>query len=72
MTIWSGSAPEVLQLCASSYLSVGCGEQSQQQISEWHRVYEPLDPLDGRALSHDIQHCWRAITLPALEDTISN
>lgn len=72
MTIWSGSDLEVLQLCASSYLSVGSREQSQQQISEWHRVYEPLNPLDGRALSHDIQHCWRAVALPALENRISN
>lgn len=66
----SGSATEVLQLHASSYLSVRSRQQSQQQISEWHRIYQPLNSLDGCALSHDIQHCWRTITLPALEDGI--
>lgn len=66
----SGSAAEGRSLYASSYLSVGSRQQSQQQISEWYRIDQALNSLDGCALSHDIQHCWRPIALPALEDGI--
>lgn len=48
------------------YLLIGSGKQGKQKIGEGHGVDEPLDPLDGGALGHDVQFCWGTVTSPTL------
>lgn len=51
------------------HLLVGGGEQSEEQVGERDRVDEPLDPLDGGALSHDGELGRGPVTGPALGRT---
>ena len=48
-------------------LFVGSREQVEQEIGQRHRVDEPLDPLDGSALCHDVEFSWWTITCPTLQ-----
>lgn len=50
----------------SLYLLVGGGQQGKQQVSERHRVDEPLNPLDRGALGHDAEIGWGSVAGPAL------
>lgn len=51
-----------------TYLFIGGGEQCEEQVGERDRVNESLHSLDGRALGHYVQLCWRPVTGPALKD----